>query len=1116
MTTSGSIHKDKIVGKLSTMETLMGLILLASLTLRLASLHSFLTIDEQLWALRARRFAEALRMGNLADTYQTHHPGVVTMWLGAASIALGIADGGNDLAGIVFGARWLAALVNWAGLGLMCLLIARLFDRRVALVAALLISLDPFYLAHSRLLHLDALLTTFTTLSLLALLLHLRSPRPKLRWLLLSALCTALALLSKSPGLLLLPFGALLIAAWGLWQRQPLHTGWRLLLWAFVVVLAILALWPALWVAPGATLARVGQGILGQGLAPHENENFFLGHPAADPGPLFYPVVWLFRATPWTLLGLAIFLLSFFPFLPSIPSVSSHRRDQRLRLCTLWGFVLLFSALMTLGAKKFDRYLLPIFPLVDLLAAWGLVRLGQRLGQLVRWSPDRIRRPPGHQIIRSLDHRTNRLSDQQTIRPTQRVYQSIGLVALAVTQLALVLPHYPYYLSYYNPLAGGAKLATRTLLVGWGEGMEQAAAYLNTKEDASELRVTAWYQPPLAPFFHGKTSVLYEADYSTDYFVFYINERQREPSRAQHYCLPQGPEKVIRARGIDYAWLCSTDRARQPLIDYLQEHVAPQDAILLSRLAPRLEAKLPGRVIVAEDDPLTTLRNLEQAGGRLWYVHEPYEMEPLRTLDQQLGTRCRKLDEARLPLAHITNYQLPPLSPFAPIQLDQPQDVIFALKGGNGPEGGHGGPPLRGAELHLLRAGLVATQLDFRQQVGVTLEWISSANLQWDLKIAWRVKDEEGRSWGGLDRLLVDDEGHKTSRWHAGTHHLTRYLVPLLPGLPPGPYYLSLTLYHEPTMEQLPYQGAGGAWQQSPYTLADIKVVPCPISPTLEELAIPQPRREPLIEGLALLGLTPWPESVRSGENLPIELFWEAEGKGRADCAVKLQLQDAGGQTAASIRAAIGGPEYLTSHWPNGERIRVRYELLIPATTRPGTYSLLLTPVDVATDQSLVPQPIHLGQAVIQGREHRFALPEVKHRQEALLGQGVALLGYDLTTAQLSPGGELGVTLYWQAREEISTSYTVFVHLLDKAERIWGQKDSPPGEGAWPTTSWVPDEVLADRYILQVRQDAPPGEYRLEVGMYEAATGDRLPVFDVLGKRVPGDRVLLDKPITVR
>ena len=1036
--------------------SLVTLLLLICLALRLASLHSFLTVDEQLWALRARRFAEALRTGDVAETYQAQHPGVLTMWLGAASLALGMASEGGDLAGIVFGARWLTALVNWAGLCLMCLLMARLFDRHIALAATLLIGLDPFYLAHSRLLHLDALLTTFMTLSLLALLLHLQSPRSEMRWLLLSALCTGLALLSKSPGLLLLPFGGLLIVAWAPGGRQRLRTGWRLALWGVVALLVAFVLWPALWVAPGATLTRVWEGILGQGLAPHENENFFLGHPTADPGPLFYPLAWLFRTTPWILVGLAISPLSLFPFL------CTCRGDERRVLRVLWGFILFFSLLMTLGAKKFDRYLLPIFPLVDLLAAWGLVSLGRRLAL--------FRKP---------------------------LYRRMGLAMLAATQLGQVLSAYPYYLSYYNPLAGGARLATKALLVGWGEGMERAAAYLNGKEDASELRVTAWYQSPLLPFFHGESSVLSEADYSTDYFVFYINERQREPGRAHHYCLPQGPEEVIRAKGIDYAWICSTDRARQPLIEYLQEHAEPQDVVLLSRPAPRLEARLPGRVLVAEADPLSTLRSLEQASGRLWYVREPYQVEPLRRLDQQLDARCRKLGEVELPLAQVIEYELPPLSPFAPIPLEQYPEVNF------------------GQGLHLLRAGLAATQLEFRQQVGVTLVWMSSVDLKRDLKVAWRVRDEEGQSWSGDDRLLVDGEGRKTSQWRARTRHLTRHLIPLLPGLSPGRYHLSLMVYHEPTMQQLPYQVAGSTWQQLPYTLADIEVVPCPISPTLEELAIPEPRREPLTSGLILLGLCPWPESLHPGERLVSEIFWEVKGAGGEECAVELCLRDTAGQVVAWLRAAIAGPNYPISHWPDGERIRARYGLPIPATTRPGTYGLFLTLVDVATGQPLSPRRIPLGEVVVQGREHRFAPSKMKYRQEALLGEGVALLGYDLATTQLSPREELELTLYWQAQEEMFTSYTVFVHLLDNAQRIWGQRDSLPGEGAWPTTSWVEGEVLADHYTFRVGQNALPGEYRLEVGMYDATTGERLAVVDAQGKRLWGDRVVLDTPITV-
>ncbi|NJO07931.1 MAG: hypothetical protein HC876_21775 [Chloroflexaceae bacterium] len=54
-------------------------------------------------------------------------------------------------------------------------------------------------------------------------------------------------------------------------------------------------------------------------------------------------------------------------------------------------FVLAFLLMITLSAKKFDRYLLPVFPTLNILAAVGLVglgnwlagRLGRRLG--LRW-----------------------------------------------------------------------------------------------------------------------------------------------------------------------------------------------------------------------------------------------------------------------------------------------------------------------------------------------------------------------------------------------------------------------------------------------------------------------------------------------------------------------------------------------------------------------------------------------------------------------------------------------------------------------------------------------------------------------------------------------------------
>jgi hypothetical protein len=117
-------------------------------------------------------------------------------------------------------------------------------------------------------------------------------------------------------------------------------------------------------------------------------------------------------------------------------------------------------------------------------------------------------------------------------------------------------------------------------------------------------------------------------------------------------------------------------------------------------------------------------------------------------------------------------------------------------------------------------------------------------------------------------------------------------------------------------------------------------------------------------------------------------------------------------------------------------------------------------------------------------------------------------LGYDVE-AVAKPGERVEVTLYWQARLEMETSYKVFVHLYDAEGKILAQQDRVPGLGARPTTTWQPGEVLADRHSLPVSSDSVPGSYQLAVGLYDPQTGSRLAAYGPDGQRLSEDRVLL-------
>ncbi len=115
---------------------------------------------------------------------------------------------------------------------------------------------------------------------------------------------------------------------------------------------------------------------------------------------------------------------------------------------------------------------------------------------------------------------------------------------------------------------------------------------------------------------------------------------------------------------------------------------------------------------------------------------------------------------------------------------------------------------------------------------------------------------------------------------------------------------------------------------------------------------------------------------------------------------------------------------------------------------------------------------------------------------------------------KIKPGKTLNLTLVWHTDAPVGANYTVFTHLAGPDGALYGQWDNPPGRGTWPTTQWLPGEQIFDSYQIPVQENAPPGEYRLFVGMYNSATGERLPVLDEAGNPI-ADHAVLSIPLVV-
>jgi hypothetical protein len=135
--------------------------------------------------------------------------------------------------------------------------------------------------------------------------------------------------------------------------------------------------------------------------------------------------------------------------------------------------------------------------------------------------------------------------------------------------------------------------------------------------------------------------------------------------------------------------------------------------------------------------------------------------------------------------------------------------------------------------------------------------------------------------------------------------------------------------------------------------------------------------------------------------------------------------------------------------------------------------------------------------------------------QRVRYGDEIELLGYTLERTGISAGDPVALTLYWWALRPVETDYTVFAHLLDPAGEMRSGADSYPVLGTFPTTHWPVGRVVADRRVVP-GSEGVPGEYRIEVGLYEFESMQRLPAYDASGQRLPGDRAILDTPVSVR
>jgi hypothetical protein len=130
------------------------------------------------------------------------------------------------------------------------------------------------------------------------------------------------------------------------------------------------------------------------------------------------------------------------------------------------------------------------------------------------------------------------------------------------------------------------------------------------------------------------------------------------------------------------------------------------------------------------------------------------------------------------------------------------------------------------------------------------------------------------------------------------------------------------------------------------------------------------------------------------------------------------------------------------------------------------------------------------------------------------LGDSIELLGYDLGAEQARPGDQIHLKLIWRAKKQVSQSFKVFIHVVDAGGKLLVQKDGVPGNWSLPTDTWVAGDVIVDPYVIPIPPEATPGNYRVQVGLYDPTSGQRLLAIEA-GSQLTDDSIPL-LSITVR
>jgi hypothetical protein len=392
-----------------------------------------------------------------------------------------------------------------------------------------------------------------------------------------------------------------------------------------------------------------------------------------------------------------------------------------------------------------------------------------------------------------------------------------------------------------------------------------------------------------------------------------------------------------------------------------------------------------------------------------------------------------------------------------------------------------------GDQLHLLGYHLTPESTPSGETVRVDLYWRALKPLAKNYQTTVGVIDPHGEVWSPktLDRPRDYQDYPATPTWPMDAYVIDSFELPINPGTPPGVYQIFTEVFERGSLLPVPANSSTSrpATRPAAALIGSLDVARAARTFDAAQLGIYNLQADQLLTPeIKLIGANRDRSDVLAGDTVLLTLFWQAVQKPTQGYTATIELVNDRDQAVVTRDFPLGDGRYPTEQWNTNEQMIDLDRARIPPGLPGGLYRWR-----VAIGSG---GPIELGDLRVTAPDRSFKVLPIAHPVNQTFGERVTLVGQD-AGCKLQDA-ECRVKLWWRAEADLRESYKVFVHLLDANGVPRAQADVLPQNGARPTWSWLPGEIITDEITLQIPADIPAGQYRLITGMYNELNGTRL------------------------